>query len=69
MKDRSIFLLNAYSVFIPFLLTIHKMKVIDCFTFFNELNMLELRLEELHKTVDLFVLVEATKTHAGKQKE
>ena len=45
------------------------MKVIDCFIFYNELNMLELRLEELHETVDLFVLVESTKTFAGKQKE
>jgi len=39
--------------------------IYDCFTFFNELELLELRLNELSGVVDKFVLVEATKTHFG----
>ena len=42
--------------------------LIDCFTFFNELDILELRLRELYEVVDRFVLVEATHTHAGQPK-
>jgi beta-1,4-mannosyl-glycoprotein beta-1,4-N-acetylglucosaminyltransferase len=42
--------------------------VYDCFIFFNELELLELRLEELSNVVDKFVLVEATKTFRGKKK-
>lgn len=44
------------------------MKIYDCFTFFNELDLLEMRLRILDPFVDYFVLVEATKTHAGKDK-
>ena len=44
------------------------MKIFDCFKFFNELELLELRLMELYDTVDYFVLVEANKTHTGKLK-
>jgi hypothetical protein len=36
------------------------MKIYDCFTFYNELDLLELRLEELYDHVDHFVLVEAS---------
>jgi beta-1,4-mannosyl-glycoprotein beta-1,4-N-acetylglucosaminyltransferase len=43
-------------------------KIIDCFTFFNELDILELRLTELNDIVDYFVLVEAKWTHSGKDK-
>jgi len=43
-------------------------KVIDCFPFYNELDMLELRLKELNEHVDKFVLVEATHTFAGNPK-
>lgn len=45
-----------------------KRKIIDCFTFFNELDMLEFRLTELDPYVDLFVIVESTKTFTGKPK-
>ena len=45
------------------------MKVYDCFTFFNELELLDLRLKELNSYVDYFVLVEDTLTHTGKPKE
>jgi len=36
--------------------------------FFNELDILEIRLHELNDVVDYFVLVEATKTHSGLDK-
>jgi beta-1,4-mannosyl-glycoprotein beta-1,4-N-acetylglucosaminyltransferase len=38
------------------------MKVYDCFTFFNELDLLEIRLNELNDVVDYFVLVEGQRT-------
>jgi beta-1,4-mannosyl-glycoprotein beta-1,4-N-acetylglucosaminyltransferase len=40
-------------------------KVFDCFPFFNEIELLEIRLNELKDEVDFFVLVEATVTHSG----
>jgi beta-1,4-mannosyl-glycoprotein beta-1,4-N-acetylglucosaminyltransferase len=43
-------------------------KLFDCFTFFNELDMLEIRLAELYPLVDRFVLVEAVKTFQGEPK-
>jgi beta-1,4-mannosyl-glycoprotein beta-1,4-N-acetylglucosaminyltransferase len=42
--------------------------IYDCFTFFNELELLNLRLNELDCIVDKFVLVEATKTFSGLSK-
>ena len=45
------------------------MKIYDCFKFFNELELLDLRLMVLNDFVDYFVLVEANKTHTGKKKE
>lgn len=42
--------------------------IIDCFTFFNELDLLESRLNYLYDKVDKFVLVEADITHSGKSK-
>jgi beta-1,4-mannosyl-glycoprotein beta-1,4-N-acetylglucosaminyltransferase len=42
--------------------------IIDCFMFFNEFDVLELRLHELEDVVDRFVLVEANRTHAGEPK-
>lgn len=41
------------------------MKFIDAFVFYNELEMLNYRLETLSSHVDYFVLVEATHTHTG----
>ena len=43
-------------------------KIYDCFTFFNELEILEIRLNELWDVVDRFVIVEATQTHQFKPK-
>lgn len=45
-----------------------KPKVFDCFTFFNELDLLELRLNELSDVVDHFVIAEARLTFTGKPK-
>lgn len=42
--------------------------IIDCFTFYNELDMLEHRLEYLYDHVDHFVLSECNYTHAGNPK-
>jgi beta-1,4-mannosyl-glycoprotein beta-1,4-N-acetylglucosaminyltransferase len=42
--------------------------IYDCFTFFNELDMLEIRLNILDPIVDKFVLVEATRTQNNKKK-
>lgn len=44
------------------------MKIYDCFTFYNELDLLELRLEELYNHVDHFVLVEANTTYTSRPK-
>jgi beta-1,4-mannosyl-glycoprotein beta-1,4-N-acetylglucosaminyltransferase len=44
-------------------------KIYDCFLFFNELDLLELRLNILNDTVDYFVIVESTVTFSGKPKE
>ena len=43
--------------------------IYDCFTFFNELDLLEIRLNVLDDVVDKFVLVEMSKTHTGDEKE
>jgi hypothetical protein len=45
------------------------MKVYDCFTFFNELELLEIRLHELNDVVDYFVIAEANMSHSGNPKE
>lgn len=45
------------------------MKVYDCFTFFNELDLLEIRLQELYDIVDYFVIAESNMSHSGKPKE
>ncbi len=42
--------------------------IFDCFIFFNELDLLEIRLNVLDPAVDKFVLVEATHTFQGNKK-
>lgn len=42
--------------------------IIDGFIFFNELDLLEIRLNELNSVVDFFVLVESTKTFSNQEK-
>ncbi|MEG4022204.1 tetratricopeptide repeat protein [Microcoleus sp. S13C4] len=43
-------------------------RIYDCFTFFNEIDILKIRIEELKDVVDKFILVEATKTFSGNPK-
>ena len=45
------------------------MKVIDVFLFYNELDLLEIRLNTLADVVDYFVITEATVTFSGKPKK
>lgn len=42
--------------------------IYDCFPFYNELDLLEIRLEELSGIVDRWVIAEAPFTHSGKPK-
>ncbi len=44
------------------------MKTFDCFTFFNELDLLEFRLKFLDEYVDYFVIAESNLTYNGKPK-
>ncbi len=45
------------------------MKLIDCFMYFDEDLILDIRLNTLEGNVDKFVIVEATKNHNGKDKK
>ena len=45
------------------------MKIYDCFMFFDEEMMLDLRLNILDKYVDKFIITEATYMHNGKSKK
>lgn len=42
--------------------------IIDCFPFFNELDLLKIRLHELDPWVDRFVLIESSETSTGNKK-
>jgi beta-1,4-mannosyl-glycoprotein beta-1,4-N-acetylglucosaminyltransferase len=42
--------------------------IIDCFIFFNELDLLEYRLNILNNIIDFFIIVESTKTFTGNDK-
>ena len=44
------------------------MKIVDCFIFYNELDLLNYRLNILNDVVDFFVIVESTLTFAGNPK-
>lgn len=41
------------------------MKIFDCFTFFNEIDLLKIRLDLLKDVVDYHVIVESNLTHSG----
>ncbi len=45
------------------------MAIYDCFQYFNEDHMVDLRMNILDKYVDYFVISESTKTHQGKDKK
>jgi len=48
---------------------IKKPKIYDCFLFNHELDMLNLRLNEMDKYVDKFILIESRESHSGKEKK
>ncbi len=60
----------SYVVFLSLLFTtaIASSEVYDCFMFFNEIELLKMRLEELDEVVDYFVLVESAETQRGDPK-
>ena len=45
------------------------MKIFDCFMFFDEEQILDLRLNVLNEIVDFFVIVESIYTHRGEKRE
>ena len=45
------------------------MAIYDCFQYFNEDHMVDLRMNILSEHVDFFVISESTKTHQGKEKK
>ena len=45
------------------------MKIFDCFMYFDEEMILDLRLNILNKYIDYFVIVESTFTHRGEKRE
>ena len=49
--------------------SINDKKIIDCFGFYNELDLLNYRLNLLYDIVDYFILVESTHTFVGNKKE
>ena len=46
-----------------------KKKIFDVFLFFNELDLLEIRLKTLYPVVDYFIITEIDETFSGKPKE
>lgn len=44
-------------------------RIFDCFVFYNELDILDIRLNTLDPIIDYFVLVESTRTFTGQPKE
>ena len=45
------------------------MAIYDCFQYFNEDHMVDLRINILNNHVDFFVISESTKTHQGDNKK
>lgn len=43
-------------------------RLVDCFLFYNELDLLEYRFKVLNPVIDVFVMVEASRTFMGKEK-
>jgi hypothetical protein len=46
----------------------HQPKIYDCFPFFNELELLQVRFSEMYHHVDKFVILESAETYSGKSK-
>ena len=45
------------------------MQIFDCFMYYNEDTILELRLNQLNQYVDYFIIVESTFNHKGEKKD
>ena len=45
------------------------MKIFDCFMFFDEEQILDLRLNVLNQIVDFFVIVESIYNHRGEKRK
>ena len=45
------------------------MKIFDCFMFYDEEMLLDIRLNTLDKFIDKFIVVESTFTHSGKKRD
>ena len=45
------------------------MAIYDCFQYFDEDHIVDLRLNILNKYVDYFVICESTRTHQGQKKK
>jgi hypothetical protein len=44
------------------------MRIVDCFPYFNEKELLELRIKLLYDKVDQFIITDANRTHSGQSK-
>ncbi len=58
-----------YFIILMFINSLLFGKVYDCFMYFNEADVLEVRLNELYDYVDYFVLVESSEAHRKGQKK
>ena len=45
------------------------MEVLDCFTFNDELEVIDIRFHTLDKYISKFIIVESNKTHQGNKKK
>jgi len=62
--------INSLKTFINYkYMNNNKKKIVDCFIFYNEIELLYYRLNLLYQEVDYFVIVEANQTHAGNPKD
>jgi beta-1,4-mannosyl-glycoprotein beta-1,4-N-acetylglucosaminyltransferase len=69
LETNDFFLSNYYQVNDSSTSTINiDKKIIDCFIFYNELDLLNYRLNILNNVVDYFIIVEATHTFTGRCK-
>lgn len=68
LKIAILFIVAAAGCFFCWPKAAHQPKIYDCFLFYNELELLEIRLNEMYDHVDKFVIVEACETFRGKPK-
>ena len=66
---KEIDIVDVYSLITQRNIRIKQPLIYDCFTFFNECDLLEHRLKYLYDVVDKFVLVEMSRTQRGELKD